>query len=221
MGYTTEAKVRELLNLDTTKLPDSVITPFLTKGDQVVIRTITTRVVDEKLKGNIDGTNTTFYTKYKPLADIDADKDIDTADVKVYTWDDEDDPDTKTEVTVSSVDAEDGIIKLVSAPSIDIAKVTADYSFYTNRIDWELVELATTLYVAYRVVLAELLLIPESYTLGSLRIKWNRRYPAYMDLHRDFLRTIDLIRKGYSYEEATRIIEHELSETGIIVGVEE
>jgi len=70
-------------------------------------------------------------------------------------------------------------------------------------------------------VLAELLLIPESYTLGSLRIKWNRRYPAYMDLHRDFLRTIDLIRKGYSYEEATRIIEHELSETGIIVGVEE
>ena len=221
MTYTTPSKVRSLLGLDSTQAPDSVLNNFITYADQIVTRMISVLVVDEEMSGTIDGSNTEFYVSHYPIADTDYDKTVDTDEVTVYGWTDSSDPNTKTQLTVSQVKADIGLIILETAPTTDYKKITCTYSYYTRKIDWNLVELASTLYTAYRFIVSEVLLVPESWSLGSLKVKLGSRklYP-YHELHREFLNVIDMIRKGYAYSEAQRYFTHPSEDSTVTVDYE-
>jgi len=220
MTYTTPSKVRSLLGLSETQVSDETLSNFIEYSDKIVLSMITVRVIDDELEGNINGSNTKFYTSFKPIADTNLDKTIDASDVTVYGWTKASDPTTKTELTVSSVDSNEGLIILSSAPSSDTyKKITADYSYYLNPVDWSLVELASTLYAGYRYLISETLLIPESWSVGTLRIRMgSRRLYPYIDIYNDFLKIIELIKRGYSYREAERLFPHLISESNIIYG---
>jgi len=70
----------------------------------------------------VHNSNKTFYTRYWPIADSNHDGQVTTADIKVYKFDSEG---NRTEVTVSSVDAERGKFVLAEAPTTDYTlKVT-------------------------------------------------------------------------------------------------
>ena len=75
--------------------------------------------VDQVKTNDIDGSNTDFYTKNFPLGDLDSDYKVDENDVHVFKVREVSSVLTETEVTVSSVDIDDGKITLSSAPESD------------------------------------------------------------------------------------------------------
>jgi len=78
-----------------------------------------TYVVGESL-GTGDNSETTFYTEYYPLADVNGSESITITDVTVYV--------DGSPVTVSSVNGNSGQIILASAPGTDTA-ITVDYAY--------------------------------------------------------------------------------------------
>jgi len=222
MGYTTPDKVRMILGLTPTEVSDATINQHLTYIDKKVIKDISTIAVDMKLDGEIDGSNKIFFTEHRYLADQDGDKVISpNTDIKAYTWTSYDPSDLdytkRTQVTISSIDPDIGKIVLEKAPPSSIQAVTADYAFYSRRVDWTLVELAASLYGAYRIVIAEILLMPTKWASGPLRMEiGTRRHTPYEYLLNDYNSVIELIRKGFSIHDAPRKFRHFIREADII-----
>jgi hypothetical protein len=150
--YATLSRLRSITHYKETEISDSDVNLFIADADRAILRLATIEEYNEKLDGAIDGSNTLFTTKHTPIADIDFDADVDANDVVVnrVAYDDEQNPES-TEVTVSSVNARDGIITLDTAPTTVNAEVGiyADYRYYKEPVDYDVLTLAANYYLAY------------------------------------------------------------------------
>jgi len=133
------------------------VTALITEADRNVVRLTTTDVWLEELDGNIDGTNVDFRKKNIPIADADSSGSVDGDDVKIYyaTFDDTTGwRELGTAKTVTSIQAETGIITMDTAPTATTAEagVFAIYRYDTlGETDYDILALAATYYLAYLV----------------------------------------------------------------------
>lgn len=174
MSYSVAADVRDkILNVTTEDAPDKLLNTYIEQADEAILRDLTTRVRNETLSGSMDGINCTFTIDNFPIADINFDKAVTTADVSVYGWTISGNEASKTALTVSSLIPESGIIYLATAPDSNTHKgLTIDYSYYQNEIDWTLIEMASQIYAGYLYAAREVSLLPARYQMGSLRIEY-------------------------------------------------
>lgn len=171
MAWTNPQDVRDLLGMDIETAQESILWEFIDYAQEYLRKYIQIEVLDGKLNGNFNGTNTTFSTEHAFFADTTGDTLITTADFHVYGWPDDDDPTSKVELSISTFDPLRGFIKLSSAPSTGTyEKLTIDYSYYTKRINWKLLSLATAWKAAELWVKREEFLVPETWKMGTKRI---------------------------------------------------
>jgi len=152
MSYASLSKLRLLTHFSTAEISDADVASLIPEADRAILRLATIEVYDEKLDGDIDGTNTIFTTKHKPIADTDFDSDVDADDVTVYLVDyDSEMNEVHSEATVSAVNARDGIITLASAPTTTDVRVGvfADYRYYKMPVDYDVLKLAANYYLAH------------------------------------------------------------------------
>ncbi|TET75163.1 MAG: hypothetical protein E3J56_01055 [Candidatus Aminicenantes bacterium] len=157
MAYATTVLFRRLTHFTTSDIGDTDLGNIIAEADRAVVRLTTTEVWLEKLDGTIDGTNVDFRTKYKPIADADSSGVVDKDDVTAYyaTFDDTTGwIELGTAVTVTSIQAETGIITMETAPTTTTAEagVLAIYRYDTHgKTDYDILALAATYYLAYLV----------------------------------------------------------------------
>ncbi len=151
--YANLEKFRQLTSFKNDEISDEETTAMIAVADRSVMRMATTEIYDEKLTGSIDGSNTIFTTKNKPIADRDLDRKISTGDVSVFlaTKDSENNR-VSTAATVSSVVSRDGRILLSAAPTTTTAElgVFCDYRYYNKAaMDFYGLEQAAIYYLAF------------------------------------------------------------------------
>lgn len=126
MAYSTVDDARAITGLSSNDVSDAVLYSLGTIAAYKLNRDINTEVIREPIEyidgtreNNIDGSNTTYYVRnWKDyIADKDGDQDVDTSDINVYQVESDG---TETELTVSSITANDGKFILSSAPSSDV-----------------------------------------------------------------------------------------------------
>lgn len=196
MAYTIPDKIREILGIDEIDASDDVLESFIADATKIVIKRTSVEVLDETLIAE-NASETIFETKFPFIADKNGDKKIDKNDFTMYTWTDSDDEDTKEAIAVakiSSFHGETGQIKLTEKPDTirgeTVDRVSIDYNYYLNRMDFDLANLATA-YLAGRMwVERELLLVPKQYKVGRIMMKGQ---DAWKRLDQNFERTIHLI----------------------------
>jgi len=192
MVYTTVSDIRVISGITEDEISNSILTDIIEYAEAEILRQINVRMVDEDLDPDLDGTgidgsNVTFYTKNKPIADINRDSTIDSNDIIVYVWDNEQDESTKNKVTVSTVQADSGRVVLETAPAKNKERISANYSYHKNTIDYTLVTKASAYLTAYLAVLRLSGRLPISYTLGrALRVNTkdmgHRFYHEYLSI---------------------------------------
>lgn len=157
MAWATLVLLRRVTHFTTSNIIDTDVTNLIAEADRAVMRLTTSEVWLEKLDGTIDGTNTDFRTKYSPIADFNVDGSIDGSDVTVYyaTFDDTTGwTELGTAKTVTSIQAETGIITMETAPTTETAEggVYVIYRYDTQgKTDYDVLALAATYYLAYLV----------------------------------------------------------------------
>lgn len=151
--YASLEKFRQLTAFKKGEITDEEINAMMLVADKAVMRMATIEVYDERLSGNIDGSNTIFTTANKLIADRNLDMQINASDVDVYlAAKDAENNRISTATTVSSVSSRDGRIILSSAPTTINAElgVFADYRYYHNtKIDFDMMEEAAIYYLAF------------------------------------------------------------------------
>jgi len=156
MAYATLAKFRTISHFSVSEISDADVNSLITEVDRAVMRMATIEVIDERLRGDINGSNTLFTTAHKPIADVDFDKSVDGNDVTAYLvdYDDENNP-VHTVTAVSAVNARDGIFTLTTAPTTTNAEVGVYgyYRYYPKQIDYDILSLAACYYLAHLVEL--------------------------------------------------------------------
>jgi hypothetical protein len=150
--YATLAQLRIISPFTEADISDSDVNALLSDADRAILRLATIEINDEELIGGIDGTNKIFTTEHTPIADIGFNKTITKDDVTVHLvdYDGEGNP-VSTEAEVSEVDARDGIITLVTAPTTVNAEagLIIDYRYYKSKIDFDMLTLAANYYLAH------------------------------------------------------------------------
>ena len=202
MGYGTITTFRRVSGITVDEMDDTEVQEYLNESDRVVLEDLTVRVRLEELLGQQVNTNTVFRTLHAPIADSNFDKTIDASDIEVYGWsEDTYGRVTLTQLTVSEVLPELGVIILSSAPS-GYDKIVANYRYYLCRypVDWTLVEMASVYYASYLAHLSLKGLIPPIFRLGSLSISWGRSgedkpYVRFYELYKTTVRR--LVGAGY------------------------
>lgn len=177
MPYAKTEDIRLLTNIQEDEVNDSVLTTIRDRAEQKIIKDLTIERVDEGMEPNLDGTylngsNNTFYTNSKPIADIDRDGTISSDDITVKIWEDFDNEGTVEEVTIDNVTPETGRVILSSPPGSEYDKITATYSFYNSPglPDWDLLELASVYLSGYMSVVKTRGKVPSKYSVGDLSI---------------------------------------------------
>jgi len=179
--WTTAQKVRDLLGVDIDTADDDILNEFITMAMRTLRKYIQVSVVDGGVYGNLDGINNTFTTQYNFWANTTGDTLISTLDFSVYGWKDTgSDPFKRDELEVSVFDPLRGKVVLVAAPSKDTyKKITVDYSYYTKRIDWELLGDCTAWKAAELWVKREEYLVPETYKFGNKSVTQKRPWQFF------------------------------------------
>jgi len=188
--YCTEDDVRKILNLKPGRADDEELRYWIDEAQLDLVRDISIEVLDEVADGNIDGSNTTFSVDNYPIADIDYNSSIDGSDMTAYLWTDSNEPSTKVEATVSTVYPMYGSIVLSAAPASTYDKLTVDYRYYTNTINFTLAKYATRALAGFKFVLAKYLLIPERLAHGPVRYSFGRPSKKLYD---EYLRVLNLM----------------------------
>jgi len=153
--FANKEKFRKLTGITVSEISDEDLQTMIPFADKAVMRLASAEVYDEKLTGNIDGSNVIFTTAKKPIADMNLDRQVTSSDVSVFlASNDPKNNRVSAAATVSSVNARDGIITLSSAPNTTNAEsgVFADYRYYRNaKIDLDIMEEASIYYLAFLV----------------------------------------------------------------------
>jgi len=150
--YATLGQLRIITQFTEADISDSDVNDLVSKADNAILRLATIEVYDESLEGGIDGVNKIFITEYRQIADTDFDKDVDKDDVTVYLIDyDDEGNEVATETEIDTVNARDGIITLVTAPTTINAEagVNIDYRYYKEEVDFDMLTLAANYYLAH------------------------------------------------------------------------
>jgi len=150
--YATLAQLRIISHFTEADISDADVNDLIPKADRAILRLATIEMYDEEMGGSIDDENKIFTTKYRPIADVNYDKTIDKNDVTVYLVDyDEEGNGESTEAEVNTVNARDGIVTLVAAPTSVYTEVGVfiDYRYYQKPVDYDMLALAANYYLAY------------------------------------------------------------------------
>lgn len=70
MGYANISDFRKLTNISKELISDPILQGIFKISDRILNKLATTRIGMEKLFGDVDGSNTFFYTKHRPIADF-------------------------------------------------------------------------------------------------------------------------------------------------------
>jgi hypothetical protein len=150
--YATLAQLRIITQFTAADISDADVNDLVPKADRAILRLATIEVYDEELEGAIDGSNKIFTTAHGQIADTDFDKDVDKDDVTVYLVDyDDEGNEVATETEVDTVNARDGIVTLVTAPTTINAEagIRIDYRYYKSQVDFDMLTLAANYYLAH------------------------------------------------------------------------
>ena len=157
MAYATLTQFRLVTHFKEGEISDSDVGSLIADADRAIIRLTTTEVFLESLEGDIDGSNKDFRTKYKPIADADADSSVGATDVTVYyaTYDDVSNfIEYGSSQTVTSIQSKEGIITMTTAPTTTTAEagVVCNYRYDTfGLVSYDILKLAACYYLAYMV----------------------------------------------------------------------
>jgi hypothetical protein len=162
--YCTPDQVRKKLGFSSDEVSDEDIIPYIVEAQKAMVIDLSYNINDEMLYAV---TSTTFTTSHSFIADIDFDKVVTTKDIIVCGWGNRNDPDTKVTLSVSKVFPNYGRIVLASPSTFDI--VTADYNYYSDRINENLIPDACAYLAAYGYALQEVLLMPAQWMHGAYR----------------------------------------------------
>jgi len=155
MAYATLALFRSLTPFSKEDIGDADVNTIIPLADRAIIQAISVEAYMEKLSGSINGTNKEFEVKHKPIADADADQDVDKDDVTVYfaTYtDDEQNKDYGSAVTVDSVEADNGLIFVATAPTNTTAEAGVYCTYRWKKLGtttYDDLVLASTYFLAY------------------------------------------------------------------------
>lgn len=188
MAYTTPSKVRLLLGIEESDSPDDILNQLIEEATNVVISRITAKILDEEPIPSPTGNPKEIYLSQRFIADTNGDQIVDKNDIHVYVWEEQYNEDTKTEVEVDSLNPLTGRVVLKESP--EGKYITVDYSYYLNKVDWNLIDLATAYYTAKLWVERELLLVPKKVRVGRTTLQ---HHDYWKTLRREFERIIHLI----------------------------
>lgn len=197
MSWSSPSGIRILTGISSGEIPDSELQELCEYADRELFHEISIQVENEDLGPDfdgdwIDGSNKTFRTKNSPIADSNFDGQVSPDEVKVYLWSDPEDPDSRVQVEVSSVDPALGRVTLSSAPSTDTKRITADYYFYPNPLDFELVKKASNFLASFLAIRKKYGRLPVSVTIGrGLRVDTQG---AGDEFYREYLKLLNLIK---------------------------
>lgn len=150
--YATLAQLRIITQFTEADISDADVNDLVPKADRAILRLATIEEYAEELEGGIDGSNKIFTTAHGKIADTDFDKDVDKDDITVYLVDyDDEGNEVATEAEVDTVNARDGIITLVTAPTTSNAEagIHIDYRYYKLKVDFDMLTLAADYYLAH------------------------------------------------------------------------
>jgi len=192
LGYALIPEVRDLIGLTTDDIDSSDLGDLIDLSTQMMIEDLTLAVRDEEPSGNINGSNTTFSIDYYPVADTSGNKTVGSEDITVYTWTDEDDPSTKSSVSVSTIYERDGKVILSSAPVSTVSKITIDYSYtFEEALNWELIKVACSYLVGYLFSIRKFTVLPDSYARGPMRFRhFTKPYDQYLSKYYEIMNLI-------------------------------
>jgi len=193
MGYATINEVRNLTGLTDTDIDDTDLSDLIDLATKMIVEDMTISVIDEEPSGKINGSNTTFTVYHYPIADIDGDGQVTGSDITVYTWTDDDDPSTKSTVSINTVYPRNGIIILQNPPSTSIEKITIDYAYtWEENIDWDLVKIACSWLTAYLFCVKKFTTVPESVVRGPVRFRYYTK--PYNEYLKNYYHVMSLIK---------------------------
>lgn len=136
-NYCSLQTLRDLTPFSSSDIPDTSVIALMPICSRIVHRKIIVkRFLERDLVGPIDGSNTIFYTKHKPLADMDMDSDVDISDVQVFyaTLDGNNRRVYGSLQTVSSVSARDGTVTMQTAPT-SVTAIDGLYITYGSTVE--------------------------------------------------------------------------------------
>jgi len=157
MAYATLALFRSLTPFSKECISDADVNTMIPLADRAIVQAVTVEAYMEKLSGTRNGTNKEFEVKHKPIADSDFDQDVDKDDVTVYfaTYTDtygQQNLDYGSAVTVDSVEANNGLIFVNTAPTSTTAEAGV-YGIYRwkklGTTNYDDLVLASTYFLAY------------------------------------------------------------------------
>ena len=194
--YCVAQDVRTFTGLTETDASDLDLDGFLDPATKAVIAQITVSKEWEILSKT--GIDTIWYTEKYPIADIDGDQTVNASDVTIYQWSDVNDASTKSQISEFTVTASEGKITLTSAPTYDT--ITANYRYYPNSVDVDLLKQLTALYCGYLYTFTKWVWIPDTYQLGPVRAR--NLVPMWDKIYNEYIRILQLVqRRPYAIRE--------------------
>ena len=153
-NYCSLTDFRSITPFSTNEFSDSNAIALMPIVSKMILNKISTlHKLERDLIGPINGSNTIFYVKHKPIADLDMDSDVDLSDVQIYyaTWDTNNKINYGSAQTVSSVDARGGRITMSTAPDTDTAEagLFITYRHTVENLDYADVRMAANYLLAH------------------------------------------------------------------------
>jgi len=201
MVYSLGSDIRLLCGFTEDEASDATLSYYIFKANIHVIGDITVRKKNAILLAGPRSTE--WYTQNKPVADVNGDGAVNTSDVQAYTWSDAADESTKTAVTVSQVNWLTGRVVLLNNPGS--GKVTADYSYYPNEVDWNILKDAESYYAGFMFAIKKWVHIPEWLKMGTITTRQSVK--PYLHLYNEYKRCMNQLKtrkwkKGVAYTVA-------------------
>jgi len=188
--YASPSDIRRHLRLPSTYPTDDII-EFIKEAQKVVLHQITDLSQWEKVEA-LNASRTEYQLAHYPVADRNFDFEIDTEDIDVYVVPyDEDigewDKTQASSITITNFKPSLGRFSISFEPTDD-QRIYATYRYYLNpNVDNDLVKLATEKYACYLILRAIYALMPETMTIGSLKIAHKRPYESYYREYQDII----------------------------------
>lgn len=210
-GYCTVDEVRQTTNLKSNNISDTQLASLIEFAGSQLNADINMyneeeriRYIDETKENDIDGMNSTFYTKEYPIGDANDDFKITTDDLTVYKVDSDG---NKEEMEVTQVNAETGQFRTLNAPSQD-KKLYVTYYHTNRRVDLphNLIKMACILLTAAWAYSKINIGKADRFHMGNLTVF--RDTDSYHEYYKKYLRVLELVndRTIADIEEAENLL---------------